>query len=461
METILLTSGFIEPALAAVKQHWHVIDIECQREALDALRTLPELPAAVCIGRTVDIGDDLDAWQMLKGVRGVAPGVPVLISTSETSPQVIVDLVKNGAFDYVLEPQDRSAADECARYAQELVFALNRAVEWRAVVRENQHLKEDLLRGEFPDFVVGRSRQMTAVMDLIRKVAPTTATVLVTGESGTGKELVARSIHSLSSHKQGPFVALNCGSFSENLIASELFGHEKGAFTGADQARRGLIREAEGGTLFLDEIATIPPSFQVMLLRVLEQRVARPVGGTGDYAVNCRFIAAANRDLEDMVRAGSFREDLFYRLNVFNVHVPPLRDRREDIPLLANVFVQDAAREYNRTVNGLTPGALALLESADWPGNVRQLRNAIDRAVIVCEGELVDSGDLDHRVRGLTGPGPQISPGSSYDQAMRSFEYNLVKAALQRAQGNRSEAARILQIKRGRLNYRLRQLDLA
>ena len=460
METVLLTSGFLPQALQAARARWRVIDIECQREALAALGAMVEPPAAICIGRTFDIGDDLDAWEMLKAVRALMPDVPVIISTGQRSPQVIVDLVKNGASDYVVEPHDREDREDTERYAEELVFSLSRAVKWHAMLRENRRLREDLLRQEYPSMVCGHSRSMAAVLALIRKVAPTMATVLVTGESGTGKELAARAIHAGSPAASGPFVALNCGSFSETLIGSELFGHRKGAFTGADTDRPGLIREADGGTLFLDEVATIPPSFQVMLLRVLEQRTARPVGGDKDYPVNCRFIAAANRNLVELVRNGSFREDLYYRLNVFNIHLPPLRERREDIPLLADVFLHQAAREYAKPVRGITPGALALLETAHWPGNVRQLRHAIERAVIVSEGESIDTGDLDARVRGVARDGGPDIPCSDYEQATQEFERRLIGSVLQRAGGNRSEAARMLRIKRGRLNYRIRHLGL-
>ncbi|MCF7855297.1 MAG: sigma-54 dependent transcriptional regulator, partial [Candidatus Pacebacteria bacterium] len=414
----------------------------------------------VCIGRATESGDDLNAWDMLREVQTVLPGVPVLISTHEASPKVIVDLVKRGAFDYVLEPDSPRVPEAVERYVQELVLALSRAVEWRTVVQENERLKQDLVRKDFPDVVCGRSRAMMTAMELVHKVAPTSATVLVTGESGTGKELVARAIHALSDRESGPFVPLNCGSFSEHLIASELFGHEKGAFTGADKARQGLIREAAGGTLLLDEISTIPPSFQVMLLRVLEQRTARAVGGNEDYAVNCRFVAAANRDLEQMVREGVFREDLYYRLNVFNIHVPPLHKRREDIPLLTDLFIRQAAKAFGKHTHGITPGALTLLESAEWPGNVRQLRNAIERAVIVCENELIDTCDLDGRIRGLSVDAKHPYAPANYDEAMRTFERNLVQNALRRANRNHSEAARLLQIKRGRLNYRIQRLGI-
>lgn len=456
-----MTSGFIAPALGAVEQHWRVTDIPCQREALAVLKRMENTPHAVCIGRTVDIGDDLDAWDMLREVQAVAPGVPVIISTSQRSPKVIVDLVKGGAFDYVVEPGDPADHAEVDRYVDDLVLALSRAVELRRVVLENEQLRHDLVRQGLSHPIRGRSRQIQRVLDLVHKVAPTTATVLITGESGTGKELVARAIHAASGREREPFLALNCGSFSEQLVASELFGYEKGAFTGADSVRAGLVREAGGGTLFLDEIATVGPAFQTMLLRVLEQRVARPVGGNRDYDVCCRFVAAANTDLEQMVREGSFRGDLFYRLNVFSIHVPPLRERREDIPVLAEHFVREACREYGKSLRTIGPGALALLERADWPGNVRQLRHAIERAVIVSERDLISAGDLDERIRACSEDDvPDGKTAPEYDAAMRGFEWDLISRALTTANGNRSAAARALGIKRSRLNYRLRLLGI-
>jgi DNA-binding NtrC family response regulator len=297
-------------------------------------------------------------------------------------------------------------------------------------------------------------------MELVRKVAPTEATVLITGESGTGKELAARALHDLSPHRDGPFVALNCGAFSETLIASELFGHAKGAFTGADAARPGLIREAAGGTLFLDEISAIPQSFQVMLLRVLEQRRARPVGGTGDYAASCRFIAAANRDLAQLVAAGSFRPDLFYRLNVFTLRMPSLRERPEDIPLLVDHFIREANRIYGKSVRALTPTALGLLEAAEWPGNVRELRNAIERAVIIADADLLDVHLFDPQLRPSATGLVAESADADYETILREVERRLLSRALRQSGGNRSEAARRLKIKRTRLNYRLKHLGL-
>ncbi|OGV66592.1 MAG: hypothetical protein A3K19_23810 [Lentisphaerae bacterium RIFOXYB12_FULL_65_16] len=458
METVLLTSGYPAAAVAAVRERWHVVEIPAQREALEVLKSMLEPPAAVAVGYTSHPGD-LDARGMLQEIRVFNPDIPVIISTGRDAAAEIVDLVKRGAFDYVIEPKPASRGNpsELSRYGNALVFALSKAVQWHVTLRDNRRLRQELLNRDLPAFMRGRSRAITQVFDLIRKVAPTQATVLITGESGSGKELAARAIHERSAGKDGPFLALNCGSLTETLIASELFGYAKGAFTGADRDRAGLIRDAAGGTLFLDEVAGLPPSFQVMLLRVLEQRRARPVGDTREYAVNCRFIAAANEDLEALVRQGKFRQDLFFRLNVFAVHVPALRERRDDIPVLADFFVQEAVRAFGKPVRGIAPAALEMLEACRWPGNVRELRNAIERAVITCEGDTLEVSDFEPRLRTASAGPADVALPVRYDDAMGQFERRLLAAALAHTQGNRSEAARLLRMDRGRLNYRLRK----
>lgn len=462
-DTILMSSGFLPETLEAIRKRWDVKDIPVQRDALEALRHMKTLPVAVCIGHVANKEfngeNDLDAWQMLRGVKSLAPGLPVVISTSANSPKLIVDLVKSGAFDYVLEPHDKSDSQDIARYTEDLQFALSRAVEWRRVTMENQDLRQGLLCDDLPIPIRGISRSLTQVMELVKKVAPTSATVLITGESGTGKELVAHAIHALSNRSDKPFTALNCGSFSENLISSELLGHVKGAFTGAVTARPGLIRETGEGTLFLDEIATIQQTFQVVLLRVLEQHTARSVGAGEEYPVKCRFVAAANRSLEQMVDEGSFREDLFYRLNMFNIHIPPLRDRREDIPVLTNFFLRKASQEYGKEVTGITPEALRWLESEPWPGNVRQLRNAVERAVILSDEPLLNQRNFDADPQSVSLP-PGRREIRDYTTAMAEFERKVIAEALTASKGNTSEAARRLSIKRPRLCYRIKMLGL-
>jgi DNA-binding NtrC family response regulator len=468
MESVLLSSGYPEAVLAAVRKKWKVIDIPNQQEALAYFQLHPKSLVAACIGNVVynpqlnNHGDanNLDAWTLMKEIHKIEPELPVIISTSLSTPRTIVDLVKCGAFDYVVEPFDKNDPQLLAGYIHDLVFALTRATQWREMFFENRRLKEDLIRKTLPDFIQGNSPGLMRVMELIRKVAPTPATVLITGESGTGKEIVARAIHSMSANKAGPFVAVNCGSLSETLLASELFGYVKGAFTGADTNHSGLIQEADGGTLFLDEIATVSQNFQVMLLRVLEQRKARPVGGRNDYPVNCRFVAAANRNLEEMVSKGEFREDLFYRLNVFHIHIPPLRERKEDISVLADFFMRQTAGQYGKNISRISPAALDLLEKYRWPGNVRQLRNAIERAIISCDGESLNVDDFDSHIRNGPATTESISELLCYDEAMKQYESRLIRSAIMKANDNISEAARILGMKRTTLAYRIHQLGL-
>lgn len=458
METILLTSGYPPASIAEVRKHWHVIEIRSQREAWEYLRTSVELPAAITIGYAQSAPDsEMAAREMLGEVLKLDPNMPVIISTSSQATPLIVDLVKRGAFDYVIEPVDRDDPEAVAQYTQALVLSLTRAVRWRAVVRENQQLRQERIRRGLPEAIQVRSPQMLEVMAMVHKVAPTDATVLVRGESGTGKELIARAIHEQSPRRDGPFTAINCGALSETLLTSELFGHVKGAFTGAETDRPGLIREAGDGTLFLDEVGTVGPGFQVMLLRVLDQRRARPVGGGTEYPVRCRIIAAANRDLEQMVRRGEFREDFYYRLNLFHIHLPPLRERRDEIPVLAHHFLRLSAGQYGKRVTGIEPAAMSLLEAYHWPGNVRQLRNAIERAVILCDGERLSMADLDEQVRAnMAAP---TSALGDYQQAMRQFERGLLRAAIGHAGGNLSKAARSLHMKRTTLSYRIKQLQ--
>lgn len=469
MRTILISSGYPPQTLQALAKHWHVLDIPDHAEALDHLKTSPYLPDAVAIGYVSQKTDGEDAdWdrndqrklpahKMLREVLEIDPDLPVIISTSVHNPAAIVHLIKDGAFDYVLETRKRNDEAALEHYTQKLIFALKRATQWRRTILENRHLKNTL--DQVPDHanILARSSAMIRILDLIRKVATTPATVLVTGESGTGKELVARSIHEHSHRREQPFIAINCGALSETLLTSELFGHSKGAFTGADSHHPGLVRQAGEGTLFLDEIGTVSPEFQVMLLRVLEQRIARPVGGQADYPVRCRFLAAANQNLEDLVRKGEFREDLYYRLNVFHIHLPPLRRRPEDIPVLANHFLARTAAEYNRDIIGFEPTAMELLERYSWPGNIRQLRNSIERSVILCEGRRITASDLN---LGSVERKELLEPCQDYHTAMRQFESRLIRTAMQRSEGNLSQAARLLNIKRTTLNYRIKQLEL-
>lgn len=468
METILVSSGYPEATLEVLRQRWHVVDICDAQEALAYLQQCDRLPEAVAIGYVPDgptppgyYGAGMPATQMLPRIHELDPDLPVVISTGQGKPAAIVDLIKRGAFDYVVEPNFSTTEPEVIqRYTQDLAHALSRAVQWRLTITENRRLKKQRFDENADMPLHARSPSMLRVLDLVQKVAPTPATVLVTGDSGTGKELIARAIHRLSPNAAQPFVAVNCGALSESLLTSELFGHVKGAFTGADVERPGLIREAGTGTLMLDEVATIPAAFQVMLLRVLEQRTARPVGGQHEYPVRCRFVAAANCDLKELVRKGQFREDLYYRLNVFHVHVPPLRQRQQDTPVLAHHFLRQAAEMCGKEVISFEPAAMDLLERYPWPGNVRQLRNAVERAVILCEGRQIRPGDLAQPLRSEGIIDPQVAE-LDYHRAMQTFETRLLRKAMAQARGNLSAAARMLSMKRTTLHYRLRQLGLS
>lgn len=462
-ETILMCSGYPDYTLAELRKHYEIIDIHRQREAMAMLQGGEITPAVVCIGLVAPPAGygDLTAGTMLPEILKLDPTMPVVISTGTRATTAIVELIKRGAFDYVIEPMDRKDPAQGLLYTQALLHAVNQAVQWRRITDENRRLKEDLTRKDMPDAIQARSRSMLEVMELVNKVAPTPATVLITGESGTGKELIAQTIHNRSNHRDKPFTAINCGALSETLLASELFGHVKGAFTGADSERSGLIRDAGEGTLLLDEIGSVSQSFQVMLLRVLEQRVARPVGSNREYPVRCRFIAAANQNLGEMVEQGQFRQDFYYRLNSFHIHLPPLRERKRDVPILAHHFLRQVAEQFGRKISRIDHAAMSLLESYDWPGNIRQLRNAIERAAIVCETDHITVADLDRQIRG---GGSRVAESQhadeSYHDAMHRHERQIILGAMQRAGGNLSEAARQLDMKRTTLAYRVRQLGL-
>lgn len=464
METILMCSGFAPRVLESLRKRWDIIDIPEQGEAIDALRSERMELDAVVIGK-VNVSDtDMSASATLEEILKIDPNLPVIISTHANEPSTIVELVRKGAFDYVIEAElDTKSEAELDAFAARLTLALEKALRWSAVIKENRRLKDDLVAKNVASGIIARSEPMMKVLELARKVAPTPATVIVTGESGTGKECIARMIHDLSKVRDGSFTAVNCGSMNDQLLSSELFGHVKGAFTGAHSDRQGLLREAGKGTLLLDEIGTVSQAFQIMLLRVLEQRTARPVGGSSDYPVHARFIAAANRDIKSMVDEGSFREDLWYRLSVFHIHLPPLRDRIEDIPSLALHFLNKACAAFGKfTIKGIEPAAIARLESYQWPGNVRQLRNVMERAAIVCESDRISAGDLElsEKTSPRQASSMSLPPDMSYDKAMERFERKLITQTLERAKGNISKAAEILDIKRTTLHYRMRKLEI-
>jgi two-component system response regulator AtoC len=382
-----------------------------------------------------------DGLSLLSWMRESGPQVPAIVISAYGDVRDAVEAMKRGARDYLVKPFD----------PEELLLRLRRLLEESALTgRFEAGARSAAALAEDAGAVwLGESARMREVRALVEKVAPTPSTVLITGESGTGKEVIARLVHSLSATPQGPFVAINIGGIPDTLLESELFGYEKGAFTGAAERKRGMIELASSGTLFLDEIGDMPPAPQVKLLRVLQERKVQRLGGTVALPINARFIAATNRDLEDLLKEGTFREDLYYRLNVIRIEVPPLRDRREDIPHLAGSIVERLNHERGRKVRGIEPDALARLQGYGFPGNVRELENRIERAFILCEGESLSARDLGEPFSALP-RAPRV--GKLHDQ-----ERDLIERTLSKHGGNRTRAAEELGISRRTLQNRLRE----
>jgi two-component system response regulator AtoC len=326
----------------------------------------------------------LDGMSVLREIRAVDPDAVVMIVTGYGSIEQALEAVRLGAYDYVPKPFKRD----------ELLLRIRRALDYHELWEQNRKLHEELRQTFRFEGIVGTSPKMQEALRIASAVAPTDATVLIYGETGTGKEILARSIHYQSHRAQGPFVAINCGAIPETLLETELFGHEKGAFTSAVTSRVGKFEAADGGTIFLDEIGDMSPAMQVKLLRVLQERAFERVGGVRPIKVNVRVIAATNRDLRAAIREGSFREDLFYRLNVVPIHLPPLRERPEDIPILAQHFLERFKERYQKNIRAFTPQAMRKLRRWAWPGNVRELEYTIERAVILAQGEEITAQDL-------------------------------------------------------------------
>ena len=322
---------------------------------------------------------EVDGIEFLREARAISPEAEVLIVTGYATIETAVEAMKLGAFDYLEKPVS----------PPQLIVAAARALERKQLINLTQRLRSELETRHRVGNVIAASPKMRKVMQLVAKVAPSNSNVLITGETGTGKDVIARAIHYNSPRRDGPFVVADCASLSDSLLESELFGHVRGSFTGAIRDRKGLAETARGGTLFLDEIATISPQLQGALLRLLQEHEIRPVGSDKTVSVDVRVIAATNRDLHELVRAGKFRDDLYYRLSVFTIDLPPLRERREEIPLLAHHFVQRIAKEVGKDIQLITPQAMSLLEAHDWPGNVRELENVVERAVLLADGNSI------------------------------------------------------------------------
>ena len=380
-----------------------------------------------------------DGIELQRRLREIDPGLLVIIMTGYASVETAVAALKNGAYDYVTKPLD----------PDEIAHLVKNALSHKHTQQENERLKETVAQAARPGELVGNSSAMRKVCEAIETVAPTDATVLITGESGTGKELVARAIHSGSTRQFHPLVVLHCGALTETLLESELFGYEKGAFTGAQYRKKGKFEIAEGGTVFLDEIGDITLKTQTDLLRVLQEREISRVGGNQILKVDFRCVAATNKNLEKLIEEGRFRSDLFYRLNVFRIELPPLRDRREDIPLLVNHFVQKFSSSMNKRITQVSPSAMNQLQQQPWPGNVRELENAVERAMVVAQEPMLR--DQDFVLRQTT------ANGSNGGKTLEEVERGYILRVLAECGQNQSRAAEKLGIDRVTLHHKLKR----
>ena len=392
---------------------------------------------------------DMDGTAVLREARRITPDIEVILITAYGSVSGAVDAMREGAFHYLEKPVDLDALDA----------VVERALERRHLVSENRRLKARLSEDQVElQGIISVDPAMEEALNVAARAAPSQASVLILGESGTGKELVARAVHAASPRRQGPFVAVNCAALSESLMESELFGHEKGAFTGAVQQRAGRFEQADGGTLFIDEVAEIPAAAQVKLLRVLQERTFERVGGTTPVRVDVRIIAATNRDLRQMTREGAFREDLYYRLNVVSVSLPPLRHRRRDIPVLIDHFLAHYARLNGKTVEGLSREAADALMRYSYPGNVRELQNILERAVVMARQSVISRSDLPPEVgtdQGTAGSEPAEAEDQRLPARVEALEREAIREALDRADGVQSRAAEFLGLTERNLRYKL------
>jgi DNA-binding NtrC family response regulator len=390
----------------------------------------------------------MDGLALLDRIKDVDAEALVVVMTAYSSVDSAVAALRKGAYDYVTKPFVN----------EDLLQSIKNALRQRELFRENRHLRRELDRRYSFSEIIGTSESLQQVFRLVEKIAATNTNILIYGESGTGKELVARAIHHNSPRSDRPFVAINCGALPETLLESELFGHTKGAFTGATSARVGLFRSAEGGTIFLDEIGEISQALQVRLLRAVQEHEVTPVGASTPARFDARIICATNRDLEKEVSEGRFREDLFYRLNVIEVHLPPLRERREDIPLLARHFVKHTAREQAQGEKPIEPAAMSALINYNWPGNVRELQNAVERAFTL-SGEAIDLDSLPPRVRDAAGQAPAVRDPDGLRPTLEEVERRHILDTLASVNQDKARAANILGIDLSTLYRKLKRYD--
>jgi two-component system NtrC family response regulator len=437
METLLTGAGY------------EVLTVDSGEEALEQIRRndLDLIITDMKMPRMSGI-------ELMEQLKQVYPDLPVIMMTAYGTVEKAVEAMKKGAFDYILKPFKN----------EELLLTIRKALDLRHLLTENRRLKQDLEQRYRFENIVGNSKSMQSIFAMVEKVAQTRATVLISGESGTGKELIARAVHHRSPRSGGPFISVNCGALTETLLESELFGHEKGAFTNALAMRKGRFELAEGGTLFLDEVAEMSPALQVKLLRVLQEMEFERVGGNKTIRVDVRVVAASNRELKTEVEAGNFREDLFYRLNVVFMHMPPLRQRSEDIPLLVTHFMNKYAEANHKEGVRLEPEVMKILLRYPWPGNVRELENVIERAVILCSNNTITAADLP--------PNVAEAPETEFNidllvpahvplpEALEKIEEMMIRRALNQSGYVQVRAAEFLGITKSLLQYKLKKYQI-
>ena len=415
------------------------------RAGLDAMREDP-----VDIVVTDLVMPDVDGFRVLAEAKTIDESVEVILVTGHGSIESAVEAMKRGAAEFVTKPVN----------IEELRTKVGKQIEKQRLTRENRELHHLLDKRYGFEGIIGRSPAIESILESLRQVSRTQATLLIIGESGTGKELVARAAHNNSQRRNGPFVAINCAALNEGILESELFGHEKGSFTGALARRKGLFEAADRGTLFLDEVGDLPPATQAKLLRVIENREITRVGGNEAIKVDVRLLAATHRDLREEVKAGRFRQDLFFRLNVVTLRIPPLRERREDIPLLVDAFVREFGKLHGKEIEGVSPEARNLLVGYAWPGNVRELRNCIESMVVMSRRKVLDVADVPPSIAGESVPGPAEKAAPRTVGPLRDLERSSIERALAETDGNRHRAAQLLGIGERTLYRKLKRYGL-
>lgn len=391
----------------------------------------------------------ISGMEAMEQIKIINPAIPIIIMTAYASVEAAVEAIQKGAYDYLIKPLD----------FDKLKIAIGRATEQSRLRKENEYLRERLGEKFDRQKIVGKSSAMARLLETVEQVAPTQATVLITGESGTGKELIANSIHHNSSRRERPFVKINCAALTETLLEAELFGHEKGAFTGADRRREGKFLQADGGSLFLDEVSEMSAAMQAKLLRVLQEKELTRVGGQDVLKIDVRIIAASNKDLKNEMLQKKFREDLYYRLNVVILHIPALRERKEDIPLLAQNFLQMFAAANSRNINGFSPQAMDKLIKYSWPGNIRELMNTVERAVVLSRTTILSAEEISLMMADNLPAGKSADAEMAEKLSLHEIEKKGILEAISAAGGNKSKAARLLGITRKTLRKKLEKYE--